>query len=157
MLSKVILKKEHYTEIMKDKNTLEWKPDSPRILYFEDDKHIAEIYTERFNKLGYDVKHFVNPPPEDMIVDFVLKLKPHILIFDILMAEVDGWTAGKIIKKDNRIKNIPLIYFDSLCREHEVRKSKEIGDAFYCQTEVTPNRFVDAIKLHVSYLEKNKR
>lgn len=57
--------------------------------------------------------------------------KPHIILMDLSMPDMDGWTAAKEIKKDPELATIPLIAVTAHTLPGDRRKALESGfDSF---------------------------
>ena len=66
------------------------------------------------------------------------------VITDIEMPQMDGHRLTKLIKTDDRFKNIPVIIFSSLVNEEMRRKGEQLGaDAQLTKPEI--GKLVDAI------------
>ncbi len=117
-----------------------------RILWIEDDTFLGELIAERLRGEGYEVTYVVNgedalkeanePPPPDMILS------------DIMLPGVDGFEILESVKKDERLRNVPVILFSNLNHEDDVNKGIEMGAAnFLIKANVTPDQVVEQIKI----------
>ena len=125
---------------MKEKNKTLYKP---KILIFEDDSFLANIYGVKFREGGFEVKRYDNYD-NPFVVDVVVKEKPDIIYCDIIMPGINGWEAIKLLKKDRRTRNIPIIIVDNMCGNKEIQKGLNTGASdFLCKTGHTPTQVVD--------------
>ncbi len=72
----------------------------------EDNMDTYELVNFFLAKNGYETFLAVNGRDG---VDAALKQKPDLIIMDLVLPEMDGWTATQKIKKDPEILSIPLI------------------------------------------------
>jgi two-component system chemotaxis response regulator CheV len=87
------------------------------------------IHTENGQK-AYDVIHECK---EDGTLADHVKL----VITDIEMPEMDGHRLTKLIKEDDRTKNIPVVIFSSLVNDEMKRKGEQLGaDAQLSKPEI---------------------
>ncbi len=80
--------------------------DKKRILVVEDNMDTYELVRFILEKNGYETFLAVNGRDG---VNAARKQIPDLIIMDLSMPEMDGWTATGLIKQDGKISNIPLI------------------------------------------------
>lgn len=84
-----------------------------KILLIDDEKNIVDLLKERLTANGYSVTTAGNGK------EGLEKLKttsPDLIVLDMLMPEMDGFTFLKIIKKKDETANIPVLVLT--CRGH---------------------------------------
>ena len=87
------------------------------------------IHTENGQK-AYDVIH-------ECKEDGTLAEHVKLVITDIEMPEMDGHRLTKLIKEDDRTKNIPVVIFSSLVNDEMKRKGEQLGaDAQLSKPEI---------------------
>ena len=97
----------------------------PKILMFEDDPFIKDIYFKKLDQVGFEVKSFDNYPD---VINLVYKEKPDILLVDLLVpGDVDGFTAIKLLKGDNRTKEIPIIIVSNIDNKEYIKMGLGLG------------------------------
>ncbi len=115
-----------------------------KILIFENDSYLSEIYGLKFQTAGFEVKTYDFPP--ENLVDEVVKEQPDIISMDIIMPKMDGFNATKILKKNQRTKNIPIVGLSNLGREENIKKALEIGmENYFVVAYISPQEYVDNI------------
>jgi len=77
-----------------------------KILITDDEQKLAEAMKLRFENSGYEVILAANGEEG---LDKARAQKPDLIIMDIAMPKLDGYTAVKLIKKDETIKDTPII------------------------------------------------
>lgn len=77
-----------------------------RVLIVEDNMDTYELVHFILAKNGYESFLAVNGRDG---VNAAIKQKPDLIIMDLSMPEMDGWTATGLIKKDPQTAHIPLI------------------------------------------------
>ena len=77
-----------------------------RILVVEDNMDTYELVRFILEKNGYDTFLAMNGRDG---VNAASKQKPDLIIMDLALPEMDGWTATRLIKKDTQTSSIPLI------------------------------------------------
>ncbi len=77
-----------------------------RILLVEDHEEIWDFLSRRLKRRGYDV---VLAADGQAGVDKALSDRPDIILLDMNLPIMDGWTAAGMIKADPKTAHIPII------------------------------------------------
>lgn len=77
-----------------------------RVLIVEDSMDTYELVRFILEKNGYEVFLAVNGRDG---VNAASKQKPDLIVMDLSMPEMDGWTATRLIKQNKQTSSIPLI------------------------------------------------
>ena len=83
---------------------------SHRILIIDDDPDFSQLLEYDLKKHGYEVLRAGNGEEG---FDKACKEKPSLILCDIKMPKVDGYTLVRKIKKETDIKNTPIIILTS--------------------------------------------
>lgn len=79
-----------------------------------------------------------------------LKLRQYTLILlDINMPQIDGYEVAKIIKSDDTIKNIPIIFLSANATKESIRKGFECGAEDYITKPFDEMELLHRVKTHV--------
>jgi CheY-like chemotaxis protein len=119
-----------------------------KILHFEDESYMAEMYGLLFKQNGFIYQSYPNPPATDKeLIDLVLKEKPDLIIMDIMMPMMDGYQATKIIKGHPATTDIPVIGLCNVWQTEEINKARAAGMADYLgKVHYKPSEVADIIK-----------
>lgn len=98
------------------------------ILIVEDDAFLSNIYKTKFEMEGFKISTSDNG--ESGLND-ASKIKPDIILLDILMPKMDGFTVLKELKKNEDTKDIPVILLTNLGQKDDVEKGLELGAVDY--------------------------
>jgi len=121
----------------------------PKILMFEDDPFVREIYSIKFREAGFELKTFDDYYPD--FVDVVAKEQPDIITCDIITPTIDGWEAIKLLKKDKRTKDIPVVIIDNMCQKEDIEKGFKAGASYFlCKAWFTPTQVVEFLKNYLA-------
>jgi CheY-like chemotaxis protein len=80
----------------------------------------------------------------------VHKKKPGLILMDMQMPVMDGYTAVSIIKADQELSSIPIIAFTALARAEDIVKIKPIGCIDHHTKPMNPEKLIQLIKKHIS-------
>lgn len=81
-------------------------PDGQSILVIDDDTEARELINKGVSKLGWKIIEAANGREA---LEQIAQSEPSIIILDLLMPEMDGFTFLKEIQKNQRWRNIPII------------------------------------------------
>jgi len=124
-----------------------------KILFIDDDKFLLNLLKIKFEQNGYEATTLTNV--NGNIVQIVSEINPDLISLDTLMPGRDGFEALKILKKDVRTKNIPVIFFTNLEAEQDIKKGIGVGavDYLIC-AEITPS---EVTEIYSNYLSNPKK
>lgn len=115
-----------------------------KILIVEDDNFLVEMYTTKFELEGFQV---VSAEDGEKGLATAKAESPDIILLDILMPKMDGFTTLEELKKDESTKDIPVILLTNLGQKEDVKKGFEIGAAGYLiKAHFMPSEVVAKIK-----------
>lgn len=115
-----------------------------KVLLVEDDKMIIDMYTLKFTQEGYDVMQAENGKDG---LDMAKKSNPDIVLLDIILPQMDGFTVLKALKADDKTKEIPVVLLTNLGQDGDVKKGLELGAVDYLiKANFTPSQVVDKVK-----------
>jgi len=116
-----------------------------QILLVEDDAFLVDIYTTKLNEEGFAVE--VAKTGEEALKKLE-KIKPDLILLDIVLPGIDGWEILKKVKADPKLKNIQVVILSNLGRKEEVEKGINLGSVKYLvKANYTPTEVVEEIKL----------
>lgn len=99
-----------------------------RLLLIEDDTFFREFYAAKLKEEGIEVE--VATDGEDGL-DKITKVKPDIILLDIIMPKKDGFEVLQALSQSASLKKIPVIVFSTLGQETDVEKAKKLGARDY--------------------------
>ncbi len=116
----------------------------PIVALIEDDPLIAEMYTTKFTKEGYDIKHAADGAAG---LALVKQIKPDIILLDIIMPKMDGFQVLTELRKEAAFKETPVVMLTNLGQEEDVQKGRALGATdYFIKTNFTPAAIVDKVK-----------
>ena len=121
-----------------------------KIFLIEDDNLMSKMYSIKFKKEGYEIIVADNGESGLKTLkdgNFV----PDVILLDIMMPKMNGFQVLEILKKDLKLKNIPVILLTNLAgREDEIKKGLNLGAIDYMvKSNFTPQEAVERIESHL--------
>ena len=115
-----------------------------KVLLVEDDKMILDMYTLKFTQEGYEVTQAENGKDG---LELAKKVNPDIVLLDIILPQMDGFTVLKSLKADPKKKDVPVVLLTNLGQDGDVKKGIELGAVDYLiKANFTPSQVVDKVK-----------
>ncbi|HMB65358.1 MAG TPA: response regulator [Patescibacteria group bacterium] len=115
-----------------------------KILIAEDDKFISRAYGNGLQQAGFEVLIATDGVKAK---EMIKKKKPDLILLDLIMPEKDGFDVLKEIKKDSKLKKIPVLILSNLGQDPDIEKGKELGAVDYLvKTDYSMSKVIDKIK-----------
>jgi CheY-like chemotaxis protein len=118
-----------------------------RILVVEDNMDTYELVHFILEKNGFETFLAANGREG---VNAALKQKPDLIVMDMSMPEMDGWTATGLIKKDEQTKSIPLLALTAHALPGDRQRAMDAGCDEYITKPMDLDELVEAIKYWVN-------
>jgi len=120
------------------------KVENVHVLIIEDDSFLANIYKTKFEMEGFTVS--VSDNGESGLAD-IKKKKPDIVLLDILLPKMDGFTVLEHAKADKEISEIPVILLTNLGQKDDVDKGLDLGaEDYLIKAHFKPSETVEKVK-----------
>lgn len=98
------------------------------ILLVEDDPFLIDVYSIKLKNEGFSVEIAENGPKALSLLE---QKKIDLILLDIVLPQADGWEVLFNIKKNEKIKGIPVIILSNLGQKTEVEKGLKLGAVKY--------------------------
>jgi two-component system cell cycle response regulator DivK len=83
-------------------------------------------------------------------LEAIAKQRPDLILMDIQLPIVDGYTATRKIKADPALRSIPIIAVTSYALSGEEKKAREAGCDDYVPKPFSPRQLLAKIRQHLS-------
>lgn len=115
-----------------------------RVLIIDDDPHILESVS-RYLELEEFVTSTALSGPEG--IEKALQERPHIIVLDIMMPEMDGFQVMDRLKANEALRQIPVIMLTAKGSDQDVMLGWRSGVANYITKPFDLEELVHAIQL----------
>ncbi|MBP7842675.1 response regulator [Candidatus Woesebacteria bacterium] len=95
-----------------------------KVLIVEDDQFLANAYKLKLSKSGFEVMVATDGSEAlTLLKDFT----PDIILLDLIMPNIDGFATLGALKKDEKLKSIPVIIASNLGQKEDIEKALALG------------------------------
>ena len=108
-----------------------------KILLVDDEPDILEIVGYNLSSAGYQLTTASNGAEA---ITKAKKIKPHLIIMDVMMPEMDGLQATEQLRKDPRHKNLPIIALTAKAMRDDRARCIAAGANDYMSKPVDPGK-----------------
>lgn len=123
-----------------------------KVLLIEDEEMLANMYEVKFKNEGFDITKALDG--EDGLKK-AKEIIPDLILLDIIMPKMDGFSVLQALKGDAKTKNIPVILLTNLGQEEDIARGKEMGSVGYLvKANITPAEVVEQVKKQLANLSK---
>jgi CheY-like chemotaxis protein len=115
-----------------------------KILIVEDDNFVAEVYSTKLLEMGHEV--LIAQNGEEGIIQAGSN-KPDLILLDIIMPVMGGIEMLEELKKNESLKNIPVILLTNVGEKESIQRVRDLGVQDYLiKSHFTPAEVIEKIE-----------
>lgn len=115
-----------------------------KVLLIEDDIFLSSMYITKFKLEGFEA--ILGNNGEEGLALAKAEI-PDIILLDIMMPKMNGFDVLENLKKDSRLKNIPIVMLSNLSQKDEIERCLSMGaDDYLIKAHFMPSEVVAKIK-----------
>ena len=114
------------------------------VLVIDDNTDTLQLFQRYAQGSRYAVSGIQNPSEAQQVVE---KMRPRIVVMDVMMPELDGWDLLTQLRQDNRFQNTMIIICSILPQEELARS---LGATGFLQKPVLPQEFLKELDRQIS-------
>lgn len=119
-----------------------------KVAIVEDDQTISQMYRIKFEAEGYEVETAENGA---LGLEMVKKLKPDIILLDLMMPEMSGDEMLAKLRESKWGKDIKVIILTNVGEQEIPSKVREMGvSAVILKADMTPSQVASLVKRELS-------
>ena len=118
----------------------------PKILLVEDNEMNRDMLSRRLAKRGFEVLMAVDGAEG---VEMARSARPDVILMDMSLPVMDGWTATRKLKADASTRGIPVIGLTAHAMAGDREKCLEAGCDEYDTKPVDFPRLLEKIQVHL--------
>jgi len=98
------------------------------VIVVEDEPDAAELFAEMMRVSGYRVLKTYSSTPA---IGLIAKEQPDVVILDIMMPDISGLEVLRFMRRDPKLKDIPVIVVSARSMPSDIREGLEAGATIY--------------------------
>ena len=114
-----------------------------KILIVDDRSEVVELVKVTLEGEGYQT---IDASDGREALEKIRKEKPDLILLDIVMPKMDGFEVLSKLKKDPKIKEIPIIMLTAKGQKLDQEKGKELGATGYIIKPFSPSALLKRIE-----------
>ena len=118
-------------------------PARPLVLVVDDYEDAREMYAECLDASGFAV---AQASSGDEAVAKAVALQPALIVMDLALPGMDGWTATRAIKTDARTSRIPVVALTGHARSDASSAAREAGCDAFLTKPCLPDAVVEVVR-----------
>lgn len=123
----------------------EFKKEAGRglILVVEDDTFLKNLIVQKLEHEGFETQEALDGKTAS---ELLKKVTPLLIVLDLLLPGIDGFQLLEEIRKDPRLKGVPVIVLSNLVEGEHVERAKKLGaDDYLVKAHFTLGEIVEKI------------
>ena len=121
-----------------------------KILYVEDNPDNVYMLTRRLKKKGFEL---IIAGDGQEGIDKAIEENPDLILMDLSLPTMDGWTATAKIKEIEKVKHIPIIALSAHAMPEHRDRAIKAGCSDYDTKPVDIKRLLSKISEHIEVPE----
>ena len=119
------------------------------ILLAEDDEDNRDLVQFVLMRSKMDIELVVAENGQQAL-EMAKEKNPSLILMDMQMPVMDGWTAVPLLKKDESTKDIPVIAFTAQAKPEDRARTREIGCVEHYTKPMDPEELLTMIQKYLS-------
>jgi PleD family two-component response regulator len=116
------------------------------ILVVDDDQSMRDLLVDILVMEGFNVRSAANG---EQALQSVVKNRPHLILLDINMPEMDGVEVLKRLKAQDEYLDIPVILVSGTSRKDEVKDAFSLGAADFIAKPYKNNELLSRVRYYI--------
>lgn len=113
------------------------------ILVVEDDENIQQLVGYNLAKAGF---HVVYADNGEQALTVIKREKPELIILDLMLPGLNGLEVCKLVRKDPKIKNLPIVMLTAKSEENDITAGLDLGADDYITKPFSPKILISRVK-----------
>ena len=83
--------------------------------------------------------------------------RPDLVLLDVMMPDVDGWTVARELAEDDRTREIPVVFLTARAEAADKRMGQQLGGVGYLVKPFDPVTIGDFVEGVIERVERGER
>jgi len=90
-------------------------------------------------------------------IDIMRRARPDLVLLDVMMPELDGWTVARELAADERTRDIPIVFLTARADPADRRLGQQLGGVGYVVKPFDPVTIGDFVEGVLVRIERGER
>jgi putative two-component system response regulator len=117
---------------------------APVILAVDDDPAVLRIIESQLTRIDYLVKTAASG---EEALQILRDLTPAVMILDVMMEGMSGYDLCSVVKREERLKDVPVIFLTSRSTPQDYRTGHELGAVIYMVKPLKADKLVNIVQM----------
>ena len=127
---------------------------SRRVLVVDDERSIRLLCRVNLAASGIDVLEAENGRKA---LELARRERPDLVLLDVMMPDVDGWTVARELAEDDRTREIPVVFLTARAEAADKRMGQQLGGVGYLVKPFDPITIGDFVEGVIERVERGER
>lgn len=123
-----------------------YRSNGSKILVVEDNELNMKLFSDLLEAHGYET---IQTKDGKEVLDIAREHKPHLILMDIQLPEISGLDITRQLKKEEDLKDIPVIAVTAFAMKGDEQKIRDGGCEDYISKPISVVQFIDKIEKHL--------
>jgi two-component system sensor histidine kinase ChiS len=116
----------------------------PLVLAVDDDASILRVVEMLLSRNGYTVRTAASG---ETALSMLRSIVPAVLITDVQMPGMSGYDLCSVVKRDERLQNVPVIFLTAQGSPQDYKTGHDLGAVVYMSKPFKPERLLQAVQM----------
>ena len=116
----------------------------PVVLAVDDDPGILRIVEMLLSRNGYTVRTAISG---EKALALLKTVRPAVLISDVQMPGMSGYDLCQVVKRDERLKDVPVIFLTAQGSPRDYKTGHESGAVMYMVKPFKPEKLLQVVRM----------
>ena len=120
----------------------------------DDERSIRLLCRVNLSASGIDVLEAENGTKA---LELARRERPDLVLLDVMMPDVDGWTVARELAEDDRTREIPVVFLTARAEAADKRMGQQLGGVGYVVKPFDPVTIGDFVEGVIERVERGER
>jgi CheY-like chemotaxis protein len=116
----------------------------PVVLAVDDDSAVLRVIATHLTRGDYIVKTATSG---EEALSILRETTPNVLILDVMMPGISGYDLCHLVKREQRLKNIPVIFLTSRADPKDFKTGHNLGAVIYMVKPFKPEQLLHVVQM----------
>jgi two-component system alkaline phosphatase synthesis response regulator PhoP len=125
-----------------------------RVLVVDDERSIRLLCRVNLSASGIDVLEADNGTTA---LELARRERPDLVLLDVMMPDLDGWTVARELADDERTREIPIVFLTARAEAADKRMGQQLGGVGYVVKPFDPVTIGEFVERVIERVERGER